>query len=189
MVKHATQVGPHGGDACAGGQHDHVGVFIGGQEHFLTHGAGEFHLGARFDVAEEAGAHPVDLFPSFVLVFQLPDAERHRAGFKVVPMAGGGNGIKAQLVGLALGVLAIGDDTDALAFHVVKIAAGKVKADVVYPTNRPFPQEAVVAEDGGHEGILGLVKIHRHIGVGFGVVSHGGGAGGCGWLCFWGGCS
>ena len=44
-------------------------------------------------------------------------------------MAGAGDGVQAQLVGLAVGVFPFGNDADALAFDVLqlRVAAGQIK--------------------------------------------------------------
>ena len=49
--KHATQVGAHGGDPGAGGQHDHVCFFVLGKQHFLANRPCDLDLGAGLNVA------------------------------------------------------------------------------------------------------------------------------------------
>ena len=178
--EHAAQVGAHRRDAGAGGQHDHVGVLVVGQEHLLAHRPSDFHLGAGFDVAEVGGAHAVDGL-AVLLVLQLAHAQRHGVACHVVAMAGAGNRVEAQLVGLAVGVAALGDDADALALHILQLglAAGQVEGDVVHPADGAFPHQAVVLGHGADEGILRLVGVDGDSGVGHG--GFGGGLG-CGWL-------
>ncbi|SBO42923.1 protein of unknown function [Cyanobium sp. NIES-981] len=168
-LEHAAQVGPHRGDAGAGGQHDHVGLLIVGQEHLLAHRAGDLHLGAGFDVAQEGGAHAVDGL-AVLLVLELPHAQRHGVAAHVVAVTGAGDRIEAELVGLAVGVGAIRNDADALALHVVElgITTGQVEGDVIHPADRPLGQQAVVLGDGSDERILGLVEVDRNGGVGHG---------------------
>jgi hypothetical protein len=100
----------------------------------------------------------------------------------VVAVAGAGDRVKAKLVGLAVGVGAVGNDADALAFHVVKlgVTASQVEGDVVHPADGPISQEAVVIEHGADEGILRLVEIDGNFSV-----AHGGCGGlGVGWSRF-----
>ena len=80
-------------------------------------------------------------------------------------MTGAGNGVETQLVGLACGILAIGNDADALALHVVQMASGEVEGDVVHASNGTLGKKAVIACHRADEGILGLVEIDGNVGV------------------------
>ena len=171
-LKHAAQVGAHRRDARAGGQHDHIGVLVGGQQHFLAHRTGDFHLGAGLDVAEEGGANTVNGF-AVLFILELAHAEGHGLVLQVVAVAGAGDRIEAQFVGLAVGIFAIGNDADALAFDVMEIALGEVKGDVVDPANGPLVQQAVVAQHRAEVGLLGLVDVDWNGGVAGGW-GHGG---------------
>ena len=85
-------------------------------------------------------------------------------------MAGAGDRIQTQLVGLAFGVLAVGNDADALAFDVVQlgITAFEVEGDVVHPADGAVLQQGIVLSDRAHKRIFGFVEVDRHLRVGCG---------------------
>ena len=94
-------------------------------------------------------------------------------------MAGAGDRIEAQFVGLAVGVLAVGNDADGLALEVAQLGLTtlEVKGDVVDPANCSFSQQAVVLRDRAHERIFGPVEIDGNVGVGHGCWFRRGGFG------------
>ena len=83
-------------------------------------------------------------------------------------------------MGLAVGIFAIGNDADALAFDVVQVALGEVEGDVVHPADGPLVQQAVVAQHGAEVGLLRLVEVDRNGGVA-GRWGHRGRGRGLGW--------
>jgi hypothetical protein len=97
---------------------------IGRQQHFLANGAGDLHLGAGLDVTQEGGADTIDGF-AILLVLELAHAEGHGFVLQVVAVTGAGDRVEAQFVGFAVGIFAIGNDADALTFHVMKVTFGE----------------------------------------------------------------
>ena len=101
---------------------------------------------------------------------QLANTQRHGVAFQVVAVAGAGDRIQTQFVGLPVGVFAIGNDADGLALEVAQLGLTtlEIKGDVVDPANRSFSQQAVVLRDRADEGIFGPVEIDGNVGVGHG---------------------
>ena len=83
-------------------------------------------------------------------------------------MTGAGDRVQTQFVGFALGIFAIGNDADALAFHVLKlrVATGEVEGDVLNPTNGAVLQQGIVFGHRADEGCLRLVGVDRNVCVG-----------------------
>ena len=119
-------------------------------------------------VTEIGGADAVDLFTGIVLVFKLANTEGDGVAFQVVAVAGAGDGIQAQFVGLAVGVLTLGNDADALALDVLQlgVTTGEIKGDVLNATDRTVLKQGIVLGDRPHERGFGLVGVDRNVGVG-----------------------
>ena len=90
-------------------------------------------------------------------------------------------------MGLAVGVLTVGNDADRLTLHVVElgVSTAEIEGDVVHPADGAFSQQAVVLGDGADEGVLRLVEVDGDVGVMHGSSSGFGGGGsrgraGCG---------
>jgi len=89
-IKHPAEVGPHRGNTRTSGQHNHVGLLIGRQKHFLPHRAGDLYLSSRLDVAQEGGADAIDGL-AVLLILQLTHTQGEGLVCEVVAVAGTGD--------------------------------------------------------------------------------------------------
>lgn len=158
-----------GGDAGSGGHHDVIGIGIFlGHEHDLSGGSGHGHLVAGGAVAEEVGADSL-LGGILGLEFGTPvggaaDAETSRLSGHVIAVAGGGDGVEAHGVGLAVLLAhAGGDDAPGLSLDVGEISV-VVDDDVAGLSGGLGSDDALGGDDLSGEGGLVFVGVDLEFG-------------------------
>mmetsp|Transcript_42874 Transcript_42874/g.130419 ORF Transcript_42874/g.130419 Transcript_42874/m.130419 type:complete len:611 (+) Transcript_42874:1500-3332(+) len=158
------------GDSGAGGDHDIIGggVLLG-HEHDLTRGARHLDLISGLGVAEEVGA---DALLGRIVGLELgapvggaADAEGASVAGHVVAVAGGGDGVQADSMGLAI-LLAVarGDDPPGLALPVGEVAL-VIDNDVARLAGRLGSNDALGRDDLAREWSLVLVHVNRDGGL------------------------
>ncbi|BAS76541.1 Os02g0103850, partial [Oryza sativa Japonica Group] len=161
LEEHLPQEGPEGRDAGAGAQHDDGGVGVLGHQHLLPHWPRDLHVRTRLQLTEEVGADSFDDLSLIVGVHQPLHAQRYRLGVGEVPDGAAGDGVEAELVGLAVLVDAVGDDADGLPLAVGDLAVG-AEHHVPRLTGGVVAGDPRVQEAPPRVRLLGPVLVRHH---------------------------
>mmetsp|Transcript_17539 Transcript_17539/g.31714 ORF Transcript_17539/g.31714 Transcript_17539/m.31714 type:complete len:344 (-) Transcript_17539:96-1127(-) len=170
LVKQTTDESTEGSNSSSGGNHDVIrgGVLLR-HEHDLTSGSSHVHLGTWIGIAQKVGADSllggIVRLHLLVPVGGATDAEGSGGSGHVVSVAGGGDGVEADGVGLSVLLAgARGDDTPGLALDVGEVAV-VVDDDVAGFAGGLGADDALVGDDLAGEGGLVFEGVDLHGGV------------------------
>ncbi len=141
--------GAEGGNAGAGADHEQAGALVLGHLERAAVGAAEGDLVAGLGVAEIVGGDAGKAFPAdFVDVEAAAHQDLQIDAFILGPRPGIGDGVTAEMIGVAKGVGARDDHADALAFDELEVR-------IRYPQAQMAHLHCLLGRDASGVGDLG----------------------------------